>query len=66
MLFLFIAQFRTVFSINTAFDIIVGMDIGLEFYLTIMNKYSEFIYCPNQDTFESEGSAINETSGQEA
>lgn len=66
MLFLFIVQLKTFFSINTVFDIIVGMDIGLEFYLPIMNKYNEFIYCPNQDTFESEGSAINETSGQEA
>lgn len=66
MLFLFIVQLKIVFYINTVFDIIVGVDIGLEFYLPIMNKYSEFTYCPNQDTFESEGNAINETSGQEA
>lgn len=45
----------------------VGVDIGLEFYLPVMDKYGDYkIYCPNQDTFESEESAINDTPRQEA
>ena len=43
------------------------MDSWVEFYLPMMNKYGDYkIYCPNQDTFESEEIAINDTPRQEA
>lgn len=43
------------------------MDTGLEFYIPLMNKYGDHkIYCPNQDNFESEERAINDTPRQEA
>lgn len=43
------------------------MDIGSASYLPMIAKYSDYkTYCPNQDTFKSEGSIINDTAGQEA
>lgn len=37
------------------------MGIGLEFYLPMKDKHGGHkIYCPNQGTFEGEGSAIND------
>lgn len=43
------------------------MDIGLEFYLPMMDKYCDHkIYCPNQDSFEREESATPGIPGQEA
>lgn len=42
------------------------MDTSVEFYLPVMDKYREYkIYCPNQDTFESEEIEINDTPRQE-
>lgn len=56
------------YSINTVFDVtVIGVDTGLEFSLPIIAKYGDHkTYCPNQDTFKSEGSAINNVLEQKA
>lgn len=43
------------------------MDVVLEFYLPVMDKYGDHkIYRPSQDTFESERNATNDPPGQDA